>query len=177
MTTEYFAGIFDGEGSLLITCHYRSDVKKNHYRGYIQFTNTNPQSVASYVRHIDSLGLPRHIRRDDRSKKGRKLCYQVIIPGLGGQKRWLQEFIPWLDGKKAEAEKLLEFINYRLDANAACEGIRRKDGTIQRARGKAPFTERDAQFARDIRLLRDYTRSHHLVDDIVRPDSKKPEKP
>lgn len=114
----YFAGLFDGEGSLMITRHFRKDFERHTYRGLVQFTNTDPILVNAYCKFLRDMAISYFVHTDDRTDKKRRVCYQVIITALDSQKRWLEVFIPFLRGKKDEAEILYDYVTRRLRRNA-----------------------------------------------------------
>src|SRR2546430_3365585 len=150
----YFAGLFDGEGSLMITRHFRKDFQRDTYRGSIQFTNTDPILVNSYCKFLRDLSIPYFVHVDDRSHRQRRVCYQVILTKLESQKKWLETFIPFLRGKKDEAEILLDYVSRRLRRNA--ENLvtprNRVSGRFQEG-GRAPIDDYEVGLFKRLQAL------------------------
>jgi hypothetical protein len=139
MHIDYVAGLFDGEGSIMITRYLRNDWKKHSYRGYIQLTNTETVLISEYVKFLQANNLAYRIHTDDRGPD-KKVCYQVSISGMDSQKRWLELMIPHLIGKKAQAELLLDYVLRRIQRNADFESRRGQNGQFLTG-GRAPYDD------------------------------------
>lgn len=142
----YVAGLFDGEGSLTISRYKRAATDKTMYQAQILFTNTDDRIIKEYVDFLKHHAIAHHIRADDRTGKGRKICYNVQVAALDSQRRWLELMAPYLVGKKAKAQLLLEFVNRRIGLNKAsrqkASETRLPNGTFS-VGGRAPHVPED----------------------------------
>lgn len=153
MTIDYVAGLFDGEGSLMITRYLRKGEAKHSYRGYVQLTNSNPVIVSEYIKFLRAHDLPYHVHTDDRSDAGKKICYQVSVTGMDGIKRWLELMMPHLIGKKAEAEILYDYITGRIRRNADFESRRDSKTGCFRDGFRAPYEEAEIKLYERLRSM------------------------
>lgn len=137
----YLAAIIDGEGSITLV---RTGNKRlcgiAGLSPRITVTNTN-EAIIQYVINIyhDLLGINPHVKTQAAGKYRRtKTCYWVDISGLTKCKKVLEAIRPYLIGKLAQADLLLEFIKLR--------------GEPQRAK-TIPYGPQELQILEKIRAL------------------------
>lgn len=141
-TLNYIAGIFEGEGSIILS-KVNCKQKFIQYRGIIQFTNTEPEICQKYIDFCKDNHFHIHVRRDERkSKPNSKICYQISLTRLEDRIRFLETLIPKFVGKKVDEGKIvLQFLNGRLEKYSK-QKHRSKDGKF-RSGCKSSFDEKD----------------------------------
>lgn len=120
----WLAGIWDGEGTLMI--HYTN---RNYYVGRATLTNTSVIMINEIVKILDDYGIKGHIFLEDRKVKNHKKCYHLTINKLLNVKKLIELMSPYLIVKKAHSELLLRFIESRLKYKK--EIIRVEKGKIE----------------------------------------------
>jgi hypothetical protein len=99
----WLAGILDGEGSIAIRRHKSCDSVLFRFALY----NTNPVIVSESKRMLEQiLGCPVYVYTIKRAKTHR-LIYHVVIGSRHKIARVLTELLPYIRGKKREAEIIL----------------------------------------------------------------------
>jgi hypothetical protein len=154
MNIDYVAGLFDGEGCLMIIRSRRNDIDRYNYRALIQLTNCETVIVSEYVKFVKANNLPYRVYTDDRTHLDKsQVCYQVSIGSLDGMKRWLELMIPHLVGKKAQAEILLDYVSRRILRNAEYENRRSKTGRFESG-FRAAFDDADITAYESIKSMK-----------------------
>lgn len=95
----YIAGIFDGEGTLVIGKYPRPDTQNLGYRAYMAFSNTHVP-LLQYLKSVVG-GKIIHMKNG---------CYTLTLT-TSEIRRWLPEILPFLIVKKEQAEELLTFLD------------------------------------------------------------------
>jgi len=121
-TTEkdlaYLAAIIDGEGT--VTLERTGKRRMSGVMGLspkVIVVNSNEAIVQHVTNLFTKLGVKPHIKSQDRHPH-RKM-YWVTVQGLSKCKKILSQLMPYLVGKIAQAQLLLEFIAYRGDSQMA----------------------------------------------------------
>ena len=143
-TIAYIAGLMEGEGSFIITRHIYK--KRFNYRSSIFLTNTDPDIIKTFLDFLKSIGINSWIHSEDRRKKNRKICYQVIIKKLKDKILLAKTLLPQMHSKtKIRLAKIvLDFSQYRIEENKK-PLIRDEKGKLISG-GHANQGERDEQF-------------------------------
>jgi hypothetical protein len=109
----WLAGIWDGEGTISI----RQNVKIKQFSPRVHVTNTDMNIINEVRKILNMIGVdPRiHETHGDKyeSTFGKKVYYHIGVDTLSKSKIILDTILPYLIGKKAQAECLLAFINSR----------------------------------------------------------------
>lgn len=117
----YLAAIIDGEGS--ITLERTGNRRLSGVTGVsprIIVTNTNEAIVQHVVNIFKRIGISPHIKSQAAGKYRRtKACYWVTTQGITKAAKVLEAIKPYLVGKLAQAELVLEFCRLRGDARLA----------------------------------------------------------
>ena len=113
---SWSAGIFDGEGT--IRMYKITDRLNGHERilADLRITNTNSEIISESVRIL------RLIVKDEKpvriypsmTPKNKKDCFHIQISKRRAVSDILTAVIPYLIGKRAQAEVILEYVNRRL---------------------------------------------------------------
>lgn len=134
------AMLIDTDGWVSMRVLQRSKVRVANLRPDIGAVSTTPVLIEWAADTLTRMGVARYVQQVDLSKyeysKGCKNQARVLITGLRRVKVLLPLIIPYLIGKRRQAELLLEFVNSRL-ASAH----------------KADYTEIELQLANEIRGL------------------------
>lgn len=134
---EYLAAMIDGEGTITL-----ERTGKRRLAGVMGLSpkvivsNTNQAIIQHVVNIMRSVGVNPHIKSQDRGPY--KTMFWVTTQGLTKAVKILNVVKPFLVGKLAQAELVLEFARLR--------------GDSQLAKGK-PYGERELQILKQIRAL------------------------
>lgn len=140
----YMAGLFDGEGTIgIFKVEFKSKPNKT-FRPIIQFVNTDLRLIAKFTNIAKALGCTYYMHTDNKSH--RKTCYTVQITRFHMQKIWLETFIPFLVGKREQAELQLEFVKRRMELNANNASVKDRKGNLIKGFGHAKHDEIDEQY-------------------------------
>ena len=119
----YLAAMIDGEGC--ITIERGGNRRLNGVTGLqpkVIVTNTN-EAIVEYVSNLfNRLGVTPYIKSQEigyGTHPRRKRCYWVTIQGLTKTAKILNAIKPYLVGKLAQAQLVLDFIAFRGDAQLA----------------------------------------------------------
>lgn len=148
----YMAGLFDGEGTIgIFKVQFKSKPSRT-FRPIIQFVNTDLRLVNLFRGIADRLGCTYYIHADHKNHRLKK-CYTVQITRLSMQKVWLETFIPFLVGKREQAELQLAFVTRRIELNANNASVKDRQGKLIKGFGHAKHDEIDEQFYEKVRGL------------------------
>ena len=99
-TLSYLAGLFEGEGSVIIS---KISIKGNlNYRAAVQFTNTEIELIKAFASFCDDNNITYHIRGDERPKRKAMVCYQLAPCNTDGRIKILELLSPYFRGVKKE---------------------------------------------------------------------------
>lgn len=136
----WLAAIVDGEGTICIT------ESKKSYTPVLRVSNQDPNIIYTMTDILKQLQVPYHV--SEGTNKTSSPWLAVTIQGLKRLQRFLPLLIPYLTGKKEEAELTQQFIDSRLTKGK---------------RSTHPYTEEEHELYRRVkllkkdRILRDYT--------------------
>lgn len=101
---NYLAGLFDGEGTIVISTYHRKDrpVVKDYYFLRLKVTN-KCQEILNLYKQVFNCGC---VYQDKRSK-----CYEWSITSTSSSKQVLLALLPYLKIKKAQASLGIDFAN------------------------------------------------------------------
>lgn len=160
----YFAGLIDGEGCITICRTNRKDLGANYftYSPRVLLGNTNENIILGYINYLKAMEITYWVNTDCKRKPNRRYAWNILVGGMPGQKKLLTSLLPYLKGKKALAELLLEYIDRRIMRNEQHKRIYDSKGHVVNG-GRAKHDERDvADYEKirsmiDSRNLRDHT--------------------
>ena len=109
----WLAGIWDGEGTITVFLTHR-DNNEPRYNPALVLTNTNDVIISEAVKILDELEIRMFLFHNHKSNPNYKDAYQLTTRKLTSVKKFCEIMIPFLVGKKAQAELTLRFVNSRL---------------------------------------------------------------
>ena len=106
----WFSGVLDGEGSFMIIRNFRNGKPRYGYR--ISLANTNQLIINESKEILDFLDIKYCNYIQDRRDNGlkRKMTYLIHITNRNGIIKLLKFVIPYLIGKRKQAELLDDFL-------------------------------------------------------------------
>ena len=108
----WLAGFIDGEGCIGFN---KISGKKDHHSPHLCIVNTHYPTIERVTTILSSLGIRYWVASPTvRQKTKYKQDWQVVVRGLRRIKPMLDLITPYLFTKKAQAEAVLDFVNYRL---------------------------------------------------------------
>lgn len=108
----WLAGIWDGEGSITIFRHKERNGSLK-LKPCLVLTNTDESIINEAVKILDSYDIRFHIIDYTRPKS--KRIYQLTTSKLSNLEKFCEIMIPYLIGKKSQAELLLRYAKLRND--------------------------------------------------------------
>lgn len=148
----YMAGLFDGEGTIgIFKVQFKSKPNKT-FRPVIQFVNTDLRLIMIFRGIADALGCTYYIHADHKNHRLKK-CYTIQITRLAMQVIWLETFIPFLVGKREQAELQLAFVKRRIELNANNASVKDRKGNLIPGFGHAKHDNVDEEFYEAVRGL------------------------
>ncbi|MGI0016753.1 MAG: hypothetical protein ACREBU_25295 [Nitrososphaera sp.] len=122
----WLAGLWDGEGSITIFTHKeRNGAEK--ICPTLLVVNTNESIIAEAVRILDALGTSFHVFERKMSNPKWKDSIQLNTRNTGYIKTALEAMLPYLIGKKPQAQLVLRYVNKKLGQMIAAPGRTRYD--------------------------------------------------
>lgn len=136
--TAYIAGLFEGEGSILMNkLNMRQYVQ---YRCNIQFTNTEVGVNKAFIEFLKSNDLHYHVRADHR--KDRRICYQITITRTKDKIAFIEKLKPYFVGIRKEISDIaLKFLSMRMKFIDGNNGELRDKENGRFKLGTSSFTE------------------------------------
>lgn len=110
----WLAGIWDGEGSITIFTHTEKNGQRK-IRPVVCVVNTNLEIIAEVARILDSLGTSFQVFERKNPKDSHKDCVQLTTSNFEYIKVTIQAMLPYLIGKKAQAQLVLRYVNKKLE--------------------------------------------------------------
>lgn len=141
----YLTAIIDGEGCITLSSSYKRK-GETCYRPLISISNTNIHIINYVKRILEPFGW---IRLSPR-KHGWKKVYVITITRLQDVLSVIRRVLPFLRGKRRQAELVLEFINLRREWRP--EIIHDQKGRMAGTR-KYKRTEREKEIYKEIHAL------------------------
>ena len=108
---SWLAGIWDGEGTIGV----RNNTKIKQFSPRMHVVNTNPLIMQKVFEIVEKLGITPYFREKDAGEFGVKQCWVIGVDTLTKSKVLLDAMLPYLVGKKPQAEMLLKFVESRLE--------------------------------------------------------------
>lgn len=142
MTNEklaWLAGLWDGEGTITVFLTHREKGEEK-YNAALVLTNTDENIISEATKILDALELKMHIFKRKPERKEWKPSYQLTTRKLAIVKKFCEIFIPYLVGKKAQAELTLRFVNSRIGATGESNLLKK-------------YTEEEKNLCQQLKLL------------------------
>jgi intein/homing endonuclease len=161
--TAYFGGIMDGEGCFTLGLSSKKNGTKQ-INPTIQVTNTNQIILDFVLEFLSKFNITHHVKWYQPTQRCKPYA-TIAIHRRESMQKFLQIILPYLRGKKRQAELMLEYVNRRIEVS----------NTAQRNTNSWRYEERDWEIARQIQALNkkgrenlnDYTLDTLRGDDIV----------
>lgn len=156
MTNEklaWLAGLWDGEGTITVFKHQDQSDKYWKLRATCCITNTDPNIITEVLKLGDELGINYAMFTRQPERKEHAVSYQLNLRKMSSEKILLDAIIPYLIGKRAQAELTLRFVESRM---------KHMKGTNE----ERAYTEEEEDISKQLyrlnakgqsRILRDYT--------------------
>ena len=112
---SWMGGLLDGEGSFNLHRKRPRPSGGAYIHLQIRMGNTNPQIVSEYVKLLDKFGITYHISHWKRQSNRHKPCDIVIVNRLTSCERLCGLLIPYLRGKRGQAELVARFVRSRME--------------------------------------------------------------
>lgn len=107
----YLAGLIDGEGTVSVqtTSGYRKDRgrRERSFTWKVDVSNTNPAITNEVVSILEQLGIGYFFGKYNMKNIKHKPVIKVVVSGRPRVEQLLNSVLPWLVGKKPQAELLL----------------------------------------------------------------------
>lgn len=112
----WLAGFIDGEGTITVFNHTDRSQKWGfkRYTAIVCVVNTNEVLINEVQKILIELNISSHIFVRTPQKKQHKPAFQLGVRKITHIKRLLTQLIPYLVGKKAQAELTLRFVESRI---------------------------------------------------------------
>lgn len=121
----WLGGIWDGEGTFCLARRWRQGRTVLNYNVHICVSNQCMIMLNEIARVLDENNIPYHLQTQDAGKKSsfkgsgkvyttNRATGNLKIIGYKRAKHFLPIILPYVRGKKVQAELLLEYVNYRL---------------------------------------------------------------
>lgn len=171
MTNEklaWLAGLWDGEGTITVFKHQDESDKYWKLRPTCCVSNTDPNIVTEILKLGDEMGIHYALFTTTPKKKQHAAAYQLNLRKMSSIKILLEAILPYLIGKKSQAELTLRFVESRM---------KHMRGTNE----ERAYTEEEESLSKQLyklnakgqtRILRDYTLDTPKSEDIVRTNGK-----
>ena len=104
----WLAGVIDGEGCITI-----GKDREQFFRTIITITNNNPYLIQEVSKIFSELNMKFFYLLKKRSNPVHKETLVIRAIGMGGCKKLLENIMPYLIGKRQQAEIMLKYINSR----------------------------------------------------------------
>jgi len=114
MTNEklaWLAGIWDGEGS--IAMFERKENRKVKYCPTLVLSNTNEDIINEALKILDEIGASFHVMKLKPQNPKHRERYQLTTRNAGYIEKVLRALLPYLVGKKSQAEIMLRYLERR----------------------------------------------------------------
>ena len=147
----WLAGIIDGEGCISV---YYSQKPRRHRDGHLErrlepfvtITNTNEWIIREVQDIAKLIGVEWNVQLSvDRKKPDRKPCWTISFKASIRAAKLLMAVMPYLVGKKRQAELVLELIKHRRNII--------KFGHLARRHGHSLLDDKSIRLAEDVRNL------------------------
>ena len=112
----WLAGLTDGEGTITVFTH-QDNSQKCKFRRYTAIyciVNTDSNIINEVQKILNELGVSSYIFTRNARKKEHKDALQLSTRKMSHLKVLLERLLPYLIGKKAQAELTLRFVDSRL---------------------------------------------------------------
>ena len=112
----WLAGFTDGEGTITVFTHLDNSDGYNFRRYQAQYSivNTNPVLINEVQKILNELEVSSHLMTRKRQNENHSDALQLNVRKLTCLVKLLTSLIPYLIGKKAQAELALRFVQSRL---------------------------------------------------------------
>lgn len=125
----WLAGIWDGEGTFSVRCSRVNKGKYSQYSPNISVVNSNAAIINEVVKILSDLNIPYHAVEKGRGgfEGSSRQCYVIAFCTLSAANKFLPIIIPFLVGKRPQAELMKRFVDSRIarrnkvSRNSECE--------------------------------------------------------
>jgi hypothetical protein len=145
----WLAGIIDGEGCLTISRLKKQDF----YSTALSIHNTNLNLIKEVMFVLNSIKIPFTSSETPPQKLSKLLQYSIYIRNREDLLKFLNLIIPYLIGKKDQAEILKQFIESRLEVKRIINK-RDKKGRIISSSDERGFNEKEIYLYHQIKQLK-----------------------
>lgn len=105
----WLAGIIDGEGSIIL-----SRQRNNYMNTALVITNTNIEILNKVEKIYSELGINPHWHKIKSNKKQHSDCFHLMVTRLKEINTILKAILPYLIGKRAQAETFIRYAERRI---------------------------------------------------------------
>jgi len=114
LKTAWVAGLFDGEGSVGLYAFTRADGKNPSIIKRLTIENTNFELVDSFIEFLKEHKIKYYYWKPNlrRGRTNSPICAATVC-SYRGCKKLLELLLPYLVGKKKQAQTLLDYFEYR----------------------------------------------------------------
>ena len=113
----WLAGLTDGEGTITVFTH-KDNSQKWEFRRYTAIyciVNTDPNIINEVQKILNDMGVSSYVFLRKSLNDKHSDAFQLSTRKMSHVKVLLEKLIPYLIGKKAQAELTLRFVNSRLN--------------------------------------------------------------
>jgi len=148
---SWLAGIIDGEGHIVLFNNYAPTSHQYRISANIGITNSDLRILAKVTDILYRNGNKFYYRIKKANNRS-KWCMTVIVGGYRNCQKLLELVIPYLVGKKDQAEVMLQFIRHRKSAyNKHCPKLKANG---QFAKGHWSYSAKDWEYYNKLRALK-----------------------
>ena len=174
----WLAGITDGEGTIAVfhnkeNTDWKKDGPYDRYHAIYTIANTDPNIINEAMKVLNEIGVTAQIFRRTPVSEKHSVGMHLNCRKLSHIKIVLEALLPFLVGKKAQAELTLRFVNSRLE-RPECH-VRKKNQSKSFSQEEMDLSTKITSLNRKGRFKVSETKrqtSEHLSDNIVRTDAK-----
>jgi len=116
MTNEklaWLAGLWDGEGTITVYHSLRRKGTSRYHPGLV-LANCDENIISEAVKILDEIGVKMFLTKVKMKSERHKDAFLLTTRKLSPVKKLCETLLPYLIGKKAQAELTLRFVNSRL---------------------------------------------------------------
>ena len=112
------AGFLDGEGCFDLQHQYQKHLRRESWRPRIRVSSTDIPTLDRVTEILDRLSVAYHVSWRYPTKAKWSKSWAVETTGFKRAQEYLTRITPYLFTKRAQAERLIDFINSRMSGKA-----------------------------------------------------------